>query len=58
LIGSILAARIKDLSGSFAGMMPIIALVLLVSLILPFITRKPGFRTLNVNCALSPPSRK
>jgi MFS transporter, OFA family, oxalate/formate antiporter len=45
LIGSILAARIKDLSGSFAGMMPIIALVLLVSLILPFITRKPASPT-------------
>jgi OFA family oxalate/formate antiporter-like MFS transporter len=42
LIGSIIAARAKDLTGSFAGMLPFIAIVLLVSVVLPFVTRKPA----------------
>ncbi len=42
LIGSIIAARAKDLSGSFAGMLPFIAIVLLASVILPFVTKKPA----------------
>ena len=41
LIGPILVARAKDLTGSFTGMLPIIAMVLLMSVILPFITKKP-----------------
>jgi MFS family permease len=42
LLGPILVARARDLSGSFAGMMPLIAIVLTVSVILPFLTRKPA----------------
>ena len=42
LTGSIIAARAKDLSGSFAGMLPFIAIVLLASVILPFVTKKPA----------------
>jgi MFS transporter, OFA family, oxalate/formate antiporter len=41
LIGPIIIARAKDLTGSFAGMLPLIALVLLGSVILPFVTKKP-----------------
>jgi len=41
LIGPIVIARVKDLSGSFAGMMPMVAVMLLASVVLPFITRKP-----------------
>ena len=44
LIGPILAARAKDLTGSFTGMLPITAMVLLMSVILPFITKKPSPR--------------
>ncbi|HSZ08171.1 MAG TPA: OFA family MFS transporter [Steroidobacteraceae bacterium] len=42
LIGPIIAARAKDLTGSFSGMLPLIALVLLASVILPYLTRKPA----------------
>jgi OFA family oxalate/formate antiporter-like MFS transporter len=42
LIGPIFAARSKDLTGSFTCMLPVIAIVLLMSVILPFITKKPG----------------
>jgi hypothetical protein len=41
LIGPILVARARDLTGSFTGMLPFIAMVLLVSVILPFITKNP-----------------
>jgi N-acetylneuraminic acid mutarotase len=41
LVGPIIVARAKDLTGSFAGMLPLIALLLLVSIILPYITKKP-----------------
>jgi OFA family oxalate/formate antiporter-like MFS transporter len=41
LIGPIIIARAKDLTGSFAGMLPLIALVLMGSVILPFVTKKP-----------------
>jgi MFS transporter, OFA family, oxalate/formate antiporter len=41
LIGPIIIARAKDLTGSFAGMLPLIALGLLGSVILPFVTKKP-----------------
>jgi MFS transporter, OFA family, oxalate/formate antiporter len=42
LIGPIVAARAKDLTGSFSGMLPLIALVLLASVILPYLTKKPA----------------
>jgi MFS transporter, OFA family, oxalate/formate antiporter len=41
LIGPVIVARAKDLTGSFAGTLPLIAIVLLASVILPFITKKP-----------------
>jgi MFS transporter, OFA family, oxalate/formate antiporter len=41
LIGPLIVARAKDLTGSFAGMLPLIALALLVSIILPYITKRP-----------------
>ncbi len=40
LVGPILVAHARDLSGSFSGMMPVIAIVLAASLILPFLTRR------------------
>ena len=42
LIGPIIVARAKDLTGSFAGMLPLIAVVLLASVMLPFLTKKPA----------------
>jgi OFA family oxalate/formate antiporter-like MFS transporter len=42
LIGPSIVARAKDLTGSFTGMLPIIASVLLVSVLLPFVTKKPS----------------
>jgi nitrate/nitrite transporter NarK len=42
LIGPILIARAKDLTGSFSGMLPLIAVVLSASVILPYLTRKPA----------------
>lgn len=42
LIGPTLLARARDLSGSYAVILPAIALVLLGSVILPFVTRKPN----------------
>jgi MFS transporter, OFA family, oxalate/formate antiporter len=44
LIGPIIIARAKDLTGSFAGMLPLIALGLLGAVILPFMTKKPPAR--------------
>jgi MFS transporter, OFA family, oxalate/formate antiporter len=44
LVGPILVARAKDITGSFAGMLPLIALVLLGAVILPFLTKKPSRR--------------
>ena len=41
LVGPLLVARMKDLSGSFAGMLPCFAGLLLVAMILPFVTEKP-----------------
>ena len=41
LIGPIIVARAKDLTGSFAGTLPFVAFVLLISVILPFVTKKP-----------------
>jgi OFA family oxalate/formate antiporter-like MFS transporter len=42
LIGPIIAARARDMTGSFAGMLPLIAVVLMISVVLPFITKKPA----------------
>jgi len=40
LIGPVLVAHLKDQRGSFAGMMPVIAAMLAVCVILPFVTRR------------------
>jgi OFA family oxalate/formate antiporter-like MFS transporter len=42
LIGPILIARAKDLSGSFSGVLPLVAIVLAASVILPYLTKKPA----------------
>jgi OFA family oxalate/formate antiporter-like MFS transporter len=44
LVGPILVARAKDMTGSFAGMLPLMALLLLGAVILPFLTKKPTRR--------------
>jgi MFS family permease len=44
LVGPILVARAKDMTGSFAGMLPLMALVLFGAVILPFLTKKPTRR--------------
>ncbi len=44
LVGPILVARAKDMTGSFAGMLPLIALLLLGAVVLPFLTKKPTRR--------------
>jgi hypothetical protein len=41
LVGPIVITRVKDLSGSFAGVMPMVAAMLLACVVLPCITRKP-----------------
>jgi MFS transporter, OFA family, oxalate/formate antiporter len=45
LVGPTLVARAKDMTGSFAGMLPLIALLLAGAVILPFLTKKPSRRT-------------
>jgi OFA family oxalate/formate antiporter-like MFS transporter len=44
IVGPILVARAKDITGSFAGMLPLMALLLLGAVILPFLTKKPTRR--------------
>lgn len=44
LVGPILVAQIKDLTGSFAAMLPAFAIVLLAAVIIPFVTGKPALR--------------
>lgn len=46
LIGPLIAARAKDLNGSFAGILPLIAVVLSACVILPYITKNPAQRPL------------
>ncbi|BDG04493.1 OFA family MFS transporter [Anaeromyxobacter oryzae] len=42
IVGPIFVARVKDVTGSFSGALPIIAIMLLVAMILPIVTRRPG----------------
>ncbi len=44
IVGPIFVARVKDLTGSFSGALPVIAVMLLVAMILPIIARRPGER--------------
>jgi OFA family oxalate/formate antiporter-like MFS transporter len=41
LVGPLFIAHAKDLTGSFAGMLPLVASVLALSVVLPFLTAKP-----------------
>jgi MFS family permease len=42
LVGPFIAGKVKDATGSFSGALVPMAIVLLVALVLPFITRKPA----------------
>jgi fucose permease len=42
IVGPIFVAAVKDRTGSFSGALPIIAVMLIVAMILPLVTRKPG----------------
>jgi MFS family permease len=42
LVGPLLAAKVKDATGSFSGALVPVAIMLLVATILPFITKKPS----------------
>ncbi len=42
LVGPLIAAKVKDATGSFSGALIPVAVMLLVATILPFITRKPS----------------
>jgi MFS transporter, OFA family, oxalate/formate antiporter len=42
IVGPIFVARVKDITGSFSGALPVIAVMLLIAMILPIVTRKPG----------------
>jgi MFS family permease len=42
IVGPIFVAAVKDRTGSFSGALPVIAIVLLVSMIFPLVTRRPG----------------
>jgi MFS transporter, OFA family, oxalate/formate antiporter len=44
--GPLIAARAKDLSGSFAGILPLMAVVLSACVILPYLTKKPAQRSI------------
>jgi len=44
LVGPILVAKIKDLTGSFTAMLPAFAVLLLVAMIIPFVTAKPALQ--------------
>lgn len=41
LVGPLVAAKVKDLTGSFTGALPWVALMLAIAAILPFLTKKP-----------------
>jgi MFS family permease len=42
IVGPIFVSIVKDRTGSFSGALPVIAIMLLLSTILPIVTRKPG----------------
>jgi MFS family permease len=42
IVGPIFVSVVKDRTGSFSGALPVIAILLLLSTILPVVTRKPG----------------
>jgi OFA family oxalate/formate antiporter-like MFS transporter len=42
IVGPIFVARVKDLTGTFSGALPVIAVMLLFATLLPIFTRRPG----------------
>jgi len=42
VVGPIFVAAVKDRTGTFAGALPVIAVILLAAMVLPLVTRKPG----------------
>jgi MFS transporter, OFA family, oxalate/formate antiporter len=42
IVGPIFVATVKDVTGTFSGALPVIAVMLLVAMILPLVTRRPG----------------
>ncbi len=54
LVGPLLMARAKDLSGSFAGLMPWVAAVLCVSTLLPFLMTPLAGRANGIKLAAEP----
>lgn len=44
VVGPIFVALVRDITGSFTGALPVVAIVLLVAMILPIVTSKPGVR--------------
>jgi OFA family oxalate/formate antiporter-like MFS transporter len=55
LIGPILIARAKDLTGSFSGVLPVIASMLAAAVILPYLTKKPALQAIEVS---APPAHR
>jgi nitrate/nitrite transporter NarK len=51
IVGPTFVARVKDLTGSFTGALPVVAGMLLVATVLPLVTRRPA-----PPLASSPPS--
>jgi len=54
VVGPLLMARAKDLSGSFAGLMPLVAAVLCVSTVLPFLMTPLSSTTGGLKLATEP----
>lgn len=54
LVGPLLMAHTKDLSGSFAGLMPLVAAVLCVSTVLPFLMSPLAARTGGIKLTAEP----
>jgi MFS family permease len=50
LIGPLLNARAKDLTGSFAGSLPLVASVLLASVLLPYFSARPAQPAPRASC--------
>jgi len=42
LVGPLIAAHAKDVTGSFSGVLPVVGGVLLMATVLPLITRTPA----------------
>ncbi|HET6438192.1 MAG TPA: OFA family MFS transporter [Anaeromyxobacter sp.] len=56
IVGPIFVARVKDLTGSFSGALPVTAVILVIAMLLPLFTRAPG-TTANRWAHLSPRRR-